>query len=140
MIKQVIAVRKDLKCRKGKFAAQIAHASMKVFFDRMQITNGEVFDSAGNYHKPAWKAIIKPLTREMKEWMEGDFTKIVVSVDTEKEIYELEKRAREADIPCAVIVDNGWTEFHGEKKVTCIAIGPDNSDKINKITENLSLF
>ena len=33
MIKQVIVVRKDLKMRKGKIAAQAAHASMKVFFD-----------------------------------------------------------------------------------------------------------
>ena len=34
MVKQVIIFRRDLNMRKGKIAAQVAHASMKVFFDR----------------------------------------------------------------------------------------------------------
>jgi len=36
-VKQVILYRRDLKMRKGKIAAQVAHASMKVFFDRGHI-------------------------------------------------------------------------------------------------------
>ena len=35
MIKQIIIMRTDLNMRKGKLATQVAHASMKVFFDRM---------------------------------------------------------------------------------------------------------
>ena len=44
-IKQIIVVRKDLNMRKGKIASQCAHASMKVFFDRLSLMsdrdNGE---------------------------------------------------------------------------------------------------
>ena len=39
-IKQVILFRKDLKMRTGKVAAQVAHASMKVFFDRKVVFQG----------------------------------------------------------------------------------------------------
>ena len=35
-VKQVIVIRKDLKMRSGKECAQVAHASMKIFFDRMK--------------------------------------------------------------------------------------------------------
>jgi peptidyl-tRNA hydrolase len=43
MIKQVIIWRKDLNVRKGKLAAQIAHASMKVFFDKMIISTSGLY-------------------------------------------------------------------------------------------------
>lgn len=51
MIKQVIVVRKDLNMRKGKLAAQVAHASMKVFFDRMTKTSlAEMTRWRGDYN------------------------------------------------------------------------------------------
>lgn len=138
--KMVIVVRKDLNMRKGKIAAQCSHSAMKVFFDRMEITNGEPFNKVGKYQERTWKAVIKPITKEMKQWMEGAFTKVVVSVDSEDEIYDLAKKATELDIPHAVIIDNGFTEFHGNKTTTCIAIGPDDSDKIDLLTKDLPLI
>jgi PTH2 family peptidyl-tRNA hydrolase len=139
-IKQVIAIRTDLNMRKGKMCAQVAHAAMKVFFDKMTITNGKVFGPSGTYQERRWVATIESITPEMKEWMEGAFTKVVVGVDSEEAIYELAKRAEELNIPHAVIIDNGFTEFHGNKTTTCIAIGPDNSDKIDQITKELKLI
>lgn len=140
MVKQVIVVRKDLNMRKGKTAAQVAHAAMKVFFNRMEITNGEVFTSNGMYKQPAWKATIKPIDADMKEWMEGSFTKVVLGVNSEQEVYDLAKEAESANLPFAVIVDSGFTEFHGNKTTTCIAIGPASSEKIDLITGKLFLI
>ena len=127
-VKQVIVVRKDLNMRKGKLAAQVAHASMKVFFDMGEFTHPDVFEIAN-------------LTKPMIKWMDyGPFTKIVVGVNSEEELLEIKKKAKEANIPNALIKDNGLTEFHGIPTNTCIAIGPDEEEKINAITGELELL
>lgn len=125
-IKQVIVVRKDLNMRKGKIAAQVAHAAMKVFFDRMTKTKSQEYKT--NF------------TKEMEEWMAGAFTKVVVGVDTEDQIFQLAEQARLASIPYGVIIDNGVTEFKGQKTVTCVAIGPAESNDVDKITGGLQLI
>jgi peptidyl-tRNA hydrolase, PTH2 family len=134
-VKQVIAVRKDLNMRKGKLAAQVAHASMKVLLDRMgnmYYVNGDVLCNEKSLH----------LRRDdpWYEWINGSFTKVVVYVEFEDAIYALENRCHFNGVSCAVITDAGRTEFHGEPTVTCIAIGPDWSDKIDEITGELPLL
>jgi len=127
MVKQVIVVRKDLKMRKGKIAAQVAHASLKVFFDR--------------FKKSFFKGLyLIWLSKEMREWKEGAFTKICVSVDSESELYHIRTKAHKADLPFALIVDSGKTEFNGVPTATCVAIGPAQSEKIDKITKDLKLL
>jgi peptidyl-tRNA hydrolase, PTH2 family len=123
-VKQVIVVRKDIKMSVGKTAAQVAHAAMKVFLDRAHYTT---------------ENLVIPDTEPMREWAQNSFTKIVVGCETEEEIYQLADSAEELNIPFAVIVDNGFTEFKG-KKTTCIAIGPDESDKIDLLTKNYKLL
>ena len=39
-----------------------------------------------------------------------------------------------------LIEDSGLTEFHGQVTPTCVAIGPDYSEKIDPITGNLQLY
>jgi PTH2 family peptidyl-tRNA hydrolase len=130
-VKQVIAIRTDLNMRKGKMVAQGCHCSMKVFFDRFNYFNRIGED-------PAY--IDMSLTPAMEEWYRGAFTKVVVGVDSEEAIYDLAKKAEELNIPHAVIIDNGFTEFHGNKTTTCIAIGPEYSEKIDQITKDLKLI
>ena len=131
MIKQVLVVRKDLKMRKGKIAAQCAHASLKVFFDRK-----EYFDDENNPEG----AILIGLTSEMKEWIDGIFTKVCVSVDSEEELLEVYKKAQEVELPCALVTDVGLTEFHGVPTKTVVAIGPAKGEEIDKITGDLKLL
>lgn len=45
--KQVIAVRRDLKMRTGKLAAQVAHASMKVFLDMSRLLDASELTPPG---------------------------------------------------------------------------------------------
>lgn len=128
MIKQVIVIRTNLNMHRGKEAAQASHASMKVFFDRMKKNEKSEHQSYNTQFTP-----------EMEAWMQGAFTKVVVGVETEDQIYQLAEQARQADIPYAIIIDNGITEFTGNKTTTALAIGPDEASKIDKITGDLKL-
>lgn len=135
MTKQVIVVRHDLNMRKGKIASQSAHAAMKVFFDLMQKTSDLSCNSAEVPVYYTFKA-----TKPMEEWIDGIFTKICARVDSEEELVKLYEQAKTAGIPAALIEDHGITEFHGILTKTCIAIGPDEAEKIDKITGHLQLL
>ena len=128
--KQVIVIRKDLNMRKGKMCAQSCHASMKVFFDWGEWNDSEDRD----FYR------INGMTKEMKDWIDGLFTKIVVSCDSEEELLELYQKAKDKNLPCSLITDAGLTEFNGVPTKTCIAIGPAKPDEIDEITKHLKLL
>ncbi len=113
--KQVIVIRKDLNMRKGKMVAQGAHASVG--------------------------AVIKNLNDErIKNWLAGPFTKICVSIDSEKELLDLNDRAINEKLIVCLIKDNGLTEFNGVQTYTALAIGPDKNEIIDRITGHLKLL
>lgn len=113
--------------RKGKMIAQGAHASLKVLLDAgAPDAGGDVF------------AI--PLDPALRAWLGGRFTKVCVSVDSEAALDAIVARARDAGVPCALIVDAGVTEFRGVPTKTCCAIGPAWSDAVDAITGGLPLL
>ena len=120
-IKQVILARTDLNMRKGKLAAQAAHASLKVFFDLRDV------------EAPRGTLIVST-TPEMDEWIKGMFTKIVLGVESEAELVQAYDLARAARLPTALVIDAGATEFHGVPTKTTVAIGPAEAEEIDKIT------
>ena len=97
MIKQVIIIRTDLNMRKGKMCAQTAHASMKVFFDRMKSMDSSLFQLKDYY--------MLSCTSSMKEWKEGSFAKIVVGCNSEQNLFDLQNQAEEVNIVNAIILD-----------------------------------
>ena len=123
--KQVIVMRKDLGMRKGKMIAQGAHASLKVLLDGGAI-DGDRF-----------ALTLDPATAA---WLGGRFTKVCVSVDSEAALDAIVAKAREAGVPCALIVDAGVTEFHGVPTRTCCAVGPAWADAVDAITGGLPLL
>ena len=134
-IKQVIVMRKDLNMRKGKMIAQGSHSSMKVFFD-MLLPKTEHGDTI-NLHM-----VLPPgeIGRGLCDWIEGIFTKVCCSVDSEEELLSIYKSAQEKGLPCALIQDAGITEFGGVLTYTCCAIGPAKSELIDPITGDLKLL
>ena len=142
MIKQVIVMRKDLNMRKGKIAAQAAHASMKIFFDLMKQCFEDIdfgFGGVTDNREIEGKYEIH-LTPEMDDWKSGIFTKVVVSVDSEEGLLNIVKEAESAQLPVALIQDAGKTEFNGVPTYTCCAVGPADSEKIDVITGGLKLL
>lgn len=125
-VKQVIVVRKDLNMRKGKIAAQVAHAAMKFLVDNNEAERGD-------------EVIIK-LKPEEAMWLTGSFAKVVVGVDSEEQLQNLIFQAELADIECHPIVDEGRTEFNGVPTLTCAAFGPCTAAELDKITGDLKLI
>lgn len=75
-----------------------------------------------------------------KDWLENSMAKICVTVDSEEELLQIAQNAKDAMLQCHVITDAGLTEFGGVPTKTCLAIGPDRSEKIDKITGHLKLY
>lgn len=119
--KQIIVIRKDLKCRRGKEISQGCHASMKWLVEK-------------------WKKSDFALTKEQEEWLYGSSAKICLQVDTEIEIMNLCNKAVELGLTAHLIVDSGKTEFGGIPTTTCCAIGPNESSKIDQVTGYLKLY
>ncbi len=112
-MKQVILVRNDLKLKKGKLAAQVGHAAV----DAMASTSQNI----------------------VKEWLASGGKKIVLKVKDLNELRKYEKDAKKEKLTTAVIVDAGLTEVK-PGTVTCMAIGPDDDNKIDKITGKLKIL
>lgn len=136
MIKQVIVIRKDLNMRKGKMCAQAAHASLKVFLDKMIIDSVHYKNKKYKYERKLEIVRNSPLDK----WLKGKFTKIVVSCDSEEELITLYNKARKKNLLCSIITDAGLTEFHGVETLTAVAIGPAEDKDINEITGGLKLL
>ena len=114
MYKQVILVRKDLNMPVGKIGAQCGHAAVNA------VREASIY----NIH----------------EWAKDGDTKVVLGVDSYEELLELVKAAELAEIPFAIILDEGRTVFNGQSTFTVAAIGPDDSKLIDKITGHLKLL
>lgn len=125
--KQVIVVRKDLNMRKGKMCAQAAHASMGALLN----TASRMYEGQLNIN------VEKPAVRE---WIEGRFTKICVSVDSEQELLDIYEHAYQLGVNVKIIQDAGLTEFNGVPTLTCLALGPDYPENIDPITKHLKLL
>lgn len=132
--KMVIIWRNDLKVRKGKIAAQVAHASMAFLTKEMNWFVGDVyvyFETKGFNDKQA-EAIV--------HWLKNSFRKIIVYVDSEEELREIYQKALDKGLIASMIVDSGLTEFNGVPTKTCVAIGPANEDDFTGLTDHLPLL
>lgn len=130
MVKQVIVMRKDLKMTKGKMIAQGSHASLGVILSMMEKTNDE----------KDTRVLRVDENNDLKEWLNGIYTKICVYVNSEEELLDIYNKAKSKGLPLCLIEDVGHTMFHGVKTKTCLAIGPVSEEKVNPITGNLKLL
>lgn len=127
-VKMCIVIRGDLKntkgekVRTGKLLAQACHSVLGFVWDNMK-----------------GKKISFELSDVQYKWVQEGQTKIALKAKDEKEMVEIFQKAKTMGLEAHMITDAGHTEFDGPTK-TCVAIGPDYSDKINKVTGNLSLY
>ncbi|MFP4187824.1 MAG: peptidyl-tRNA hydrolase Pth2 [Halobacteria archaeon] len=112
-MKQVIAVRTDLGMGDGKLAAQVAHASLNAYEDANDT--------------------------DADEWRRTGATKVVVSVEGEDELLGLEREARAANLPHALVRDAGRTQVDAGT-ATALGVGPAPSRDVDAVTGNLKLL
>jgi PTH2 family peptidyl-tRNA hydrolase len=124
-IKQVIVMRHDLKMRRGKQIAQGAHASMSFLCRRLQDQSS---------------VSLNDFSDSERAWLAGSFAKICCRVNSEEELMSIYDNAIAANLQVHLITDSGKTEFHGQPTRTCLAIGPDESSKIDAVTGHLELL
>jgi len=113
MFKQVILVRKDLKMSAGKTAAQCSHA--------------------------ATESTLKSDKEKVKRWRSQGMKKIVLKVNSEEELFDYKKKAEQNKLKTALITDAGKTVFK-KPTITCLAIGPDKEEIIDKVTKDLKML
>ena len=114
-MKQVIAVRTDLKMGKGKIAAQVGHACV-LGAEAVRKSNFDWFS----------------------EWWHG-MEKVVVKVEGSKQLEELKQDAIALRVPWAEVTDAGRTQI-APGTTTCISFGPGPDDLIDRVTGDLKLM
>lgn len=149
--KQMIVMRRDLKMRKGKIAAQAGHACVEAVLmalvregrlGQVRVTDdgGWVYldESAGVAGGAALGAPDGPTA--LSDWFDAGVAKVCVYVDSEEELLDIHRRAREMGFVSALIRDAGITEFHGEATYTCLALEPLYADQVDPLTGGLPLY
>ncbi|TKJ17052.1 aminoacyl-tRNA hydrolase [Candidatus Woesearchaeota archaeon B3_Woes] len=111
-MKQVILVRKDLKLPKGKLAAQVSHASVG--------------------------ALLKSHKDDISKWRNQGMKKVILKVADEKELFKFKQLAEDNGLTAELITDAGKTVVE-PGTITCLGIGPDKEEKIDKITGSLKM-
>lgn len=111
--KQVILVREDLKIPKGKMAAQCSHASV---------------DST-----------LKSDKKIVELWKKEGAKKVILKVKDEKELLKYKQLAEDLSLKTALVTDAGRTVLE-PGTVTCLGIGPDLEERIDKVSGKLKMM
>ena len=111
--KQVILVRMDLKMPRGKEHAQVAHASVD--------------------------ATLKSDKKIVELWKKEGGKKVILKVEDEKELFKYKQLAEELGLKTALIQDAGHTVLE-PGTITCLGIGPDAEEKIDKVSGKLKMM
>lgn len=136
--KQMIVMRRDLKMRKGKIAAQSGHAcvtAVLMALEKEGRLEDVIPDAGGISLRPTAKS-----PTPLSCWLESGTAKVCVYVDSQEELLALDQKAKEQGIISALIQDAGHTEFHNVPTYTCLAFEPLWADVADTFTGELPLY
>ena len=111
--KRAILVRKDLDLPKGKLAAQVAHAAVE--------------------------CVLRSDKKVVSAWRDEGMPKIVLKVKDLKELQKFNQLAKDFGFTTALITDAGRTVVE-PGTVTCLGIGPEKEEKLDKLIGELKLL
>jgi PTH2 family peptidyl-tRNA hydrolase len=114
VMKLALVVRTDLGMGRGKIAAQVAHAAVAA-----------VLAGLGG--------------ADLAAWLQEGQPKVVLKVADGAQLEDVVRQARAADLPTEVICDAGRTQV-SPGTLTCCALGPADTNRIDAVTGALSLL
>ena len=115
-LKQAIIIRKDLNLNKRDLASTVARASLKFIVENNEAERGN--------------QLLVSLSSEEQAWLTGSFSQDILGVTNRDQLDEILFRAEIMGIEAyPVFVPNGSEN----PDVTCIALGPDEPDVINRL-------
>ncbi len=130
-VKQVIvAVRGHMPA--GKLASQVAHAAVA---NVLNLVHSESVEE-----NRVFKTLSYDVGSDIQHWIEQEFKKVVLGVDSQEEMFDIYNKAKEAGLNVSLIIDNGQTVFDGVETPTCVAIGPAKDEKFIGITDHLKRY
>ncbi|MDI9589531.1 MAG: aminoacyl-tRNA hydrolase [Acidobacteriota bacterium] len=138
--KQMIVMRRDLRMRKGKIAAQAGHACVEAVL--VALAREGRLDQVRLAQGGGWVYLDEGTTppTPLSDWFSAGVAKVCVYVDSEEALLDLAARGRELGFAYALVHDAGLTEFHGEPTYTCLAFEPLRADQIDPLTGELPLY
>lgn len=138
--KQMIVMRRDLKMRKGKIAAQAGHACVEAVL--MALARERRLGQVRVTPTQSWVYLETgaEAPTPLSDWFDAGVAKVCVYVDSEEELLDLADRGRELGFVCALVHDAGLTEFHGDPTYTCLAFEPLRAEQIDPLTGELPLY
>ena len=103
----------DLKMPPGKMGAQVAHASVE--------------------------CVLRSSKPKVDAWVSEGMKKIVLKVADLKELQKYQQLAKAEKLVASMITDGAHT-FFDKPTTTCLGIGPDTEEKIDKVTAQLKML
>ena len=113
-VKMVVVVRTDLGMGRGKIAAQVAHAAVAA-------------------------TLASPGTTDFAAWLAEGQPKVVLKVGTAGQLEDVVRQARAGGLPVEVVSDAGRTQVT-PGTLTCCALGPAETQRIDAVTAGLALL
>ena len=113
-VKLALVVRADLGMGRGKIAAQVAHAAVAA-------------------------VLATSRSRDFAAWLAEGQPNVVLKVASADELLDVARRAGAAGLPVELIQDAGRTQV-APGTVTCCAVGPADSARIDPVTAELGLL
>jgi len=112
-VKLALVVRTDLGMGRGKIAAQVAHAAVI--------------------------AALSSRDADLAAWLGEGQPKVVLKVPSGERLLDVARQALDGGLPVEVVHDAGRTQV-APGTATCCAIGPADSERVDRVTAGLPLL
>jgi peptidyl-tRNA hydrolase, PTH2 family len=112
-VKLALVVRTDLGMGRGKIAAQVAHAAVT--------------------------AALATRDADLAAWLGEGQPKVVLKVPTGERLLDLARQALAGGLPVEIVHDAGRTQV-APGTATCCAVGPADSERVDRVTAGLPLL